>query len=183
MSGLAMCRGGLCRMKLLPVMILAKYHSSAWNVPTRVRDSFPGYCKHSFIATCCVLPHKTMPAVTLPMTRSPLREKCKRQTLKISLSLSPVYTKTTRRKDRQTGLCINLCHLSSLGCVSSYVMPVFFFLPLSYIIISTPFQPCSGHWPTSKRPASDVDDVTSCLLWLATLACCTVRQSPLLHFF
>ena len=26
-----------------------------------------------------------------------------------------------------------------------------------------------------------VDDIVSCLFWLATLTCCTVRQSPLLH--
>ena len=63
----------------------------------------------------------------------------------------------------------------------------------SYSIVSCcqlcVLEPCSGQWPNFEEASfgwwsmkwAAIDDVVSCLFWLATLTCCTVRQSPLRH--
>ena len=68
-------------------------------------------------------------------------------------------------------------------------------LLLSYIIVSyyqlSLLEPCSGQWPNIKNASfgcwsmwcAAVDDVVSCMFWLATFTCWTVRQFELVWIF
>ena len=64
-----------------------------------------------------------------------------------------------------------------------YLFLFFFFLIYHHLILSTQCV-VAMLWSVSNLwslPWAAVDDVVSCLFWLATLTCHTVRQSVLLH--